>query len=309
MRAVVAPQYGGPEVLDVVDRDTPIMGPDTVLVRTRAASINPVDWKIIRGYLAERFPTTLPLVPGWDVAGEVEAIGPAVTAVAVGDRVMGYARKDWIGEGTWAEQVAVPERGVAAMPTSVGFAEASCLPLAGLTAYQALVDKLAVGQDDTVLIHAASGGVGTLAVQIARALGVRRVIGTASEGSFDHLRGIGAEPVAYGDGLEARLREAAPDGVDAVLDLVGGAALELSPGLLTAPERLCSVVDAARVLELGGHYVFVRPDADQLGELARMVDAGEVTVRINERFGLHDVRAAVERAQAGSVRGKVVLEV
>jgi NADPH:quinone reductase-like Zn-dependent oxidoreductase len=308
MRAVTAATYGGPEVLELTDRDDPKVWPDSVGVRVRAASINPVDYKIVRGYLAGAFPTTLPLIPGWDVAGEVQTVGPAVTHVEVGQRVFGYARKDAVGEGTWAEMVTVPARGIAAMPTSVDFAEASCVPLAGLTAYQSLVGKLDVGDGDVVLIHAASGGVGTFAVQIARALGAR-VIGTASAGSAAHVVGLGGEHVAYGDGLAERVRALAPGGVDAVLDLVGGEALTMSPDLLRVPGRLCSVVDAATVLGLGGHYVFVHPDVAQLAALAAMVDDGRVRVHVQERYPLAQAARAMEAAESGSVRGKLVLEV
>jgi NADPH:quinone reductase-like Zn-dependent oxidoreductase len=308
MRAIVVNAYGGPEVLGIGERPEPKVGPDSVLVRVRAASVNPVDYKIVRGYLDRAFPTVFPLVPGWDVAGEVVSVGPAVTHLEVGQRVYGYARKDYIGDGTWAELVAVPARGVAPMPTSVDFVEASCLPLAGLTAYQCLVDTLAVGSGDVVLVHAASGGVGTFAVQIAAALGAR-VIGTSSEGSADHVRRLGGEPVGYGDGLVERVRALAPDGVDAVVDLAGGEALDVSPELMREGGRLVSVTNAVRVKELGGHYVFVRPDVDDLTELARLVDIGKLAVYVQDRFPLDDVRAAVARAETGHVRGKVVLEV
>src|SRR5512144_1801134 len=190
MRLVVIVGYGGPEVLALGERPDPKLGPDSVLVRVAAASINPVDYKIVRGYLDPAFPTYLPLIPGWDVAGEVAAVGPAVTHVRVGQPVFAYARKDYIADGTWAELVAVPARGVAPAPESVDVVAASCLPLAGLTAYQALTDKLAVGPGDTVLVHAASGGVGTFATQIAVALGAR-VVGTAGDRNADYVRGAG----------------------------------------------------------------------------------------------------------------------
>ena len=308
MRAVVAESYGGPEVLRVGDHPEPELGPDSVLVRVRAASLNPVDYKITRGYLDAAFPTVFPLVPGWDVAGEVVAAGPAVRHVRVGQPVLGYARKDFVGAGTWAELVAVPARGIAPAPDAVDAVAASCLPLAGLTAWQSLVEVLEVGQGDTVLVHAASGGVGTLAVQIAVARGAR-VLGTASAASAEHVRALGAEHLEYGDGLTDRVRELAPDGVDAVLDLVGGEALETSPGVLREPGRLVSVVDAARVTELGGTYVFVRPDVAQLGDLARLVDEGRLRPVVQETHPLERVQDAVRAAEDGPVRGKVVLTV
>ena len=309
MRAVLASRYGGPEVLDLGERPDPKIGPDTVLVRVRAASINPVDWKIVKGYLDGAWPVIFPLTPGWDVAGEVVAAGPAVTHVHPGDRVFGYARRDFTGEGTWAQLAAVPARGIALMPEQTDFAAASGLPLAGLTAYQCLADKARVSSGDSVLVHAASGGVGSMAVQIARALGAARVIGTTSERNFDYVRGLGAEPVAYGDGLAARVRELAPDGVDAVVDLAGGEALAASAELVTNRHRVVSVVDAAGVTALGGQYVFVRPDVAGLDQLARWADAGQLRVHVEAEFGLDRVREAVEQAMAGHTRGKLVLTV
>jgi NADPH:quinone reductase-like Zn-dependent oxidoreductase len=308
MRAVVAKQYGGPEVLELDERPEPKVWPDAVLVRVAAASINPVDYRIVRGYLDAAFPTVHPLVPGWDVAGDVVRVGPAVTHVEVGEHVYGYARKDFIGEGTWAELVAVPARGIAAAPRSLDATEASCVPLAGLTAYQALTDKAGVGPGDVVLVHAAAGGVGSFAVQIAVALGAQ-VIGTASSRNHDYLRQLGVDPVNYGEGLAERVRALAPDGVDAVVDLVGGAALEMSPSLVKDAHRLVSVIDAAAVQRLGGQYLFVRPDVDDLAELARLIDERAVRVHIDRRYPLADVRAAVEYAEHGHVRGKVVLGV
>ena len=307
MRAVALDQYGDPRELAVREVDDPKVGPDTVLVRTAAASINPVDYKIAQGLLDGRFPVLWPLVLGWDVAGEVVALGPAVRGLEVGQRVVGYARKDHLGGGTWAELVGVPARGVAPAPKRLGDVASSCLPLAGLTAWQSLVEVLEVGTGDTVLVHAATGGVGHLAVQIARSRGAS-VIGTCSGPNTAYLRSLGAEAVEYGEGLEDRVRGLAPDGVDAVLDLVGGEALTASPGLLRAASagRLVSVVDADTVRSLGGTYVFVRPDAEQLAELTRLADAGELVPEVQSTHPLDDVRVAVSQARAG-VRGKVVL--
>src|ERR1700754_3431696 len=194
MKAVALTEYGGPEVLSVRDLPEPLVGPDTVLIEVRAAGVNPVDWKIRQGYLQGAFPHHLPLIPGWDVAGVVKATGPAVTAYRAGDEVIGYARKDHVQHGTYAELVSAPDRVLAPKPHTIDFDHAAGLPLAGLTALQAL-RAVEVGTGDVVLVHAAAGGVGHLAVQIARELGAARVIGTASERNHDFLRELGAEPV------------------------------------------------------------------------------------------------------------------
>lgn len=308
MRAAVAMEYGGPEVLEVRDVDDPKAGPDYVMVDVHAASINPVDYAIVGGYLDAAFPVVWPLIPGWDVAGEVVATGPAVRHVEQGQRVFGYARKDLVGTGSWAEQVALPARGVGPAPASLDDVGASCLPLAGMTAWQALVEDLAVGDGDTLLLHAATGGVGHLATQIAVTRGAR-VVGTCSQPNHGLLRELGGEPVSYGDGLADRVREVAPDGVDAVADFAGGGALEASDELLGTPGRVVSVVDPHAAKQRGGTYVFVRPEVAHLAALAELADAGELTPHVQSVHDLDDVREGVEEASSGKVRGKVVLRV
>ncbi|MDP9071745.1 MAG: NADP-dependent oxidoreductase [Actinomycetota bacterium] len=308
MRAIAIDRYGGPEVLELRELPTPKVGPDVVLVRARAAGVNPVDTKTREGGLDGRFPAHFPLIPGWDVAGTVEAVGPDVTEFAPGDEVIGYVRRDHVQWGTYAEYVAAPIRTVAPKPAEVGWAEAAALPLAGLTAWQALTRGLKVGHGDVVLVHAAAGGVGSFAVQLARLFGAT-VIGTASEGTHDYLRSLGAEPVAYGAGLVERVRALAPDGVTAALDLVGGDALEVSPQLLATGGRIASVLDPKKTTELGGRYIFVRPDPSQLAELSRLVDDGRLTVRLERTFPLDDAAGAQRLIEAGHVHGKLALEI
>ncbi|WP_121400887.1 NADP-dependent oxidoreductase [Micromonospora sp. M71_S20] len=308
MKAIAIDTYGPADLLTVRDLPDPPVGPDTVLVRVRAAGVNPVDWKVREGYLAGAIPGHFPLVPGWDAAGVIEAVGPAVTGFAVGDEVVGYVRRDHVQYGTYAELVPAPERTLAAKPVRASWAEAGGLPLAGLTAYQAL-QSARTGAGDTVLVHGASGGVGHLAVQIARALGADRVIGTAGAANHDFVRSLGAEPVAYGDGLADRVRAVAPDGVDVVLDLFGGDALDVSAELITRPARLISTADPEHVTRLGGSYLFVKPSTVDLGMLAGLVDAGRLTVHVERTFPLAQAADAQRLVEAGHVRGKVVLEV
>lgn len=306
MKAATYSAYGQP--LELTEVDEPKIGPDWVKVAVRATSVNPVDWKIAAGGLDALLDTYFPVTAGWDVAGVVEAVGPAVTTLAPGDEVFGYVRKDAVHGGTYAEKVAAPIRTLAKKPANASFAEAGAIPLTGLTAFQSLVHVLGVGPDDVVVIHGASGGVGSFAVQIARWLGAR-VIGTASEGNHEYLRGLGAEPVEYGDGLVDRVRAIAPDGVTAVLDL-NGADLAMSPDLLaeSSAGRIASIIDPG-VKEMGGRYVFVRPDADDLGELARLFDDGTLTVQIAATFELADAQQAWELSQQGHTRGKIVITV
>jgi NADPH:quinone reductase-like Zn-dependent oxidoreductase len=304
MRGVAYDRYGGPEVLTLRDDlPDPPVGPDTVLVRAHAAGVNPVDIAIRQGHLAGFYPHHFPIVPGWDVAGVVEAVGPAVTAFAAGDEVFGYVRRDDVQWGTTADLVPVPPRCLAHKPESLSFAEAAGLPLAGLTAYQALTEALDVGEGDRVLVHRAAGGVGFNAVQIAVALGAH-VVGTASPRNHGFLRDAGvAEVLDYSAGpISAQLSEP----VDAVLDLVGGDTLADAPKQVRDRARVASVVDPV-VNEMGGRYVFVRPEHEHLEELGRMADAGQLRVPIARAFPLEQTAEAQELVAGGHVRGKVVV--
>jgi NADPH:quinone reductase-like Zn-dependent oxidoreductase len=308
VKAIAMNQYGGPDVLKLAtDAPEPKVGPDFVLVRAKAAGVNPVDWKVREGLLDGLFQTDFPVILGWDVAGVVERTGPAVSEFSPGDEVIGYVREDHVSRGTYAELVSAPVRTLGRKPTRLSWTEAAGLPLAGLTAYQALAKALGVNEDDTVLIHAASGGVGTFAVQIAVAKGAR-VIGTASARNHDFLRELGAEPVEYGDGLVDRVRRLSPGGVSAALDLIGGEALDVTPELLTPTGRWASVVDPS-VTERGGRYVFVRPDPTDLSTLANLADDGRLRVPVARTFPLAEAAEAQRLLAEGHTRGKIVLEI
>ncbi|GAA1646040.1 NADP-dependent oxidoreductase [Georgenia ruanii] len=305
MKAAAIQSFDGPDALEITELDAPPLGPDTLLVEMAAASINPVDWQILHGRLRGAFYHHLPVVPGWDVAGTVVAVGPAVRGVAPGDRVAAYARKDHIQDGTFAEVVSVSERSWAHIPDGVPFDVAACVPLAGMTADMTL-DAAQVGAGDTVLVHAAAGGVGSFAVQLARLRGAT-VIGTASPRNHDYLAGLGATPVAYGEGLVENVRAAAPDGVDAVIDLVGGEALDATDRLLRAGGRVASVLDPSVKDRFGGAYVFVHADRERLARLLGLVADGRLRVEIAERFPLDQARRALQLSEGRHVRGKLVL--
>ena len=307
MRAAIYDQYGGADVIEVREVADPPVGPDTVLVRAKATSVNPVDWKVREGYLQGAFPHHLPIITGWDVAGVVEAVGPAVrTGLKVGDEVFGYVRRDDLAFGTAAELVPAPERTVARKPAGVSFEEAASLPLAGMTAYQCLVEALDVHPGERVLIHAASGGVGHLAVQIAKALGAH-VIGTASPANHDWLKELGADEVLdYNDGPISKQLDTR---VDAVVDLIGGDALEDAPDQVEDASRVVSVIDAATVLEQGGHYVFVRPSRENLQALTELVESGRLAVTVARTFGLDDIADAHRFSEEGHPRGKVAITI
>ncbi|WP_086831640.1 NADP-dependent oxidoreductase [Streptomyces sp. NRRL B-24572] len=308
MKAISYSRYGGPEVLEYGELPEPKIGPDAVLIEVRAAAVNPVDWKCQAGYLDGLMDAVFPVVPGWDVSGVVVRLGLCVPEFAVGDEVMGYVREDFLSRGTFAEYVAAPVRTLARKPRAFGFEEAAALPLVGLTAYQALHRPLAVRPGDTVLVHAAAGGVGSMAVQIARHLGCR-VIGAARDAGLERVAELGAEPVRYDEETFAdQVRALAPQGVDAVLDTIGGPFLKLSAPLLAPQGRLASIADG-EVLALGGTYFWTRPDAADLAALADLADEGVLTVRVARSFPLEQAAEAQRANAAGGLNGKVVVTV
>lgn len=304
MKAVILEAFGSQ--LRVAEHPDPKVAPGEVLIEVRAAGVNPVDWKVGAGYLDPIMESTLPIVPGWDVAGVVAAVGLDVSEYAVGDEVIGYVRKDSVHLGTYAEKVSASVRFLAPKPAALSWEQAAGLPLAGLTALQSL-DRVRAGEGDVVLIHAAAGGVGTIATQLAVARGAR-VIGTASERNHDFLRDLGAEPVTYGDGLADRVRELAPDGVDVVLDLVGDGAVAVSVPLVKDVSRVVSIADKAAG-DSGGHYVWVRPDVADLTKLSELADAGTITVTVDRALPLDQANEAWQLSQEGRTRGKLVLTV
>ena len=297
--------YGSDDVLSLRDLPDPKVGPGEVRIRVKRAGVNPVDWKVISGGLDGLMDAVFPVVPGWDVAGVVESVGIDTPEFQVGDEVVAYARKDVVHGGTFAELVTMSVRGVAPKSPSLGWDEAGGLPLAGLTALQTL-DRLVVSSSDTVLVHGGAGGVGALAVQIAKARGAR-VIATASHANHEFLSGLGATPVAYGDGVVDRVREIAPNGVDVVVDFVGGVR-DVTMAVLTDGGRHASVADST-VLETGGSWFWVRPSAEGLVELGRIADAGQLHVPVAEVLPLEEVPAAFARSRDGHVRGKLVIAV
>jgi len=313
MRAITYAAYGDESVLTLDSQyPDPQPGPGELLIRIKAAGVNPVDWQVVQGDLADKLDVRLPAIPGWDVAGVVEAAGSGVQTFKPGDEVFGYARLPVVQHGTYAEFVVVPEQYVARRPQGGSWAQAGGLPLVGLTALQSLAavgvggeNGPKVGVGEIVLIHAVAGGVGSTAAQIAGAKGAR-VIGTASPRNHEFVTELGAEPVEYGPGLEARVRELAPDGVDAVADYVGGDAIARSVALVKDPSRMVSVVNP-QVTEFGGKFVFTQPDPKGLKELARLVDEKELEIHVQQELPLEKAAEAFQLSKQHRTRGKLVL--
>jgi NADPH:quinone reductase-like Zn-dependent oxidoreductase len=308
MRAALYHHYGDPEILTVTEVAEPKIGPDSVVVDVHATSVNPVDWKIMAGYLDGIMDIHFPVIPGWDVAGIVSAVGPAVEEFHVGDRVFGYVRMDVVQHGSFAERIAAPVRTLALMPTVATFAQAAAAPLAGLTAYQGLVDALQLQQGETVLVTGGAGGVGTFAIQIAQAIGAN-VLATGSEESAEFLRSLGAQPVLSGaPELRATVDELAPSGLDALFDLYGGEDLETLIPSVNDPRRVASVATTT-IKDHGGHYVFVRPDRAGLEALAALIDGHKLQPILAGIYDLDHAGEAMRASMSGHTRGKIVVTV
>ncbi|QMU97111.1 NADP-dependent oxidoreductase [Microbacterium esteraromaticum] len=304
MRAVVYDRFTKDlDALEVRDLPEPKLAPASVLIEVRAAGVNPVDWKLMAGGLDAIMPTQFPVIPGWDVAGVVAAVGMDTPEFQVGDEVMAYARKDSVSAGTFAERVAVPVSAVARKPASLTWEQAGALPLAGGTALRA-VDALGDLTGRTVLIHGAAGGVGGFAVQIAASRGAK-VIATASERNHDYVRALGGEPTTYGDGLGERVRAIAGGSVDAVADFVGGM-LETTLDVLADGGAHVSIADPS-VVRHGGRHIWVRPDGTQTARLAELADRKLLRIEVAETFPLERVADAFRASQSGHTRGKLVI--
>lgn len=299
--AIVFAEYGNPEVLHPIDIDPPTAAADEVRIRVRAAGVNPADVKLRRGDFAAVMPSTFPSRLGNEYAGIVDQTGDGVTGFVAGDQVLGSATGQ-----CYAEYIVADAADVVRKPAGMPWTAAAALPAVGQTAYTAL-RQLAVQAGDTLLIHAAAGGVGTIAVQLAQLWGAT-VIGTASARNHDYLRSLGAVPVTYGDGLLERIQALAPAGVDAALDCIGGEAIAASLALVPDRHRIGTLVDAEAARTYGIQRVGGRSTA-ALRELVTLYEQGRLKLPIHATFSLTEAHLAHREVQTGHVRGKVVLTV
>jgi len=298
--AVAFSSYGDPEVLRVIDVPEPHAGAGEVRVRMRAAGVQPFDCAFRRGALQGFMPARFPQVLGNDFAGVVDEVGADITVVAAGADVLGFCTL-----AAHAELVVVPADQVVARPSSMAWEVAGGLSASGQTAFNALRD-LGVGRGDTLLVHAAAGGVGTIAVQLAREWGAE-VVGTASERNHEYLRSLGAQPVTYGPALAERVRAVAPGGITVALDCIGGDAVPVSIELAGGPERVGTIADHGAVATYGVRRPGGERSAHHLGELVRLYTAGRLHVTIQATFPLAQAAEAHRQVETGHVRGKVVL--
>ena len=310
-RAVRFDKYGGLEVLQVVEVERPTPGPGKVLVRVKAAGINPGEASIRKGMFADRWPSTFPSGQGSDLAGIVEEVGPGVTPrvtprvtnVAVGDEVIGFTND----RSSQADFVVVESGNLVPRPGNVSWEQAGALFVAGTTAYAA-VRSVALSAGDTVVVSGAAGGVGSIAVQLARNAGAK-VIGLSSDANRKWLADYGVIPVTYGDGVEDRVRAAAGGKIDAFVDTFGGGYVQLALKLGVAPNRIDTIIDFAAAAKYGvkteGNHEAA--NADVLAQLSGLVAAGRLEIPMKV-YPLAEVRDAYRELEQRHTRGKIVLE-
>ncbi|SEN73643.1 NADP-dependent oxidoreductase [Actinacidiphila rubida] len=302
-RAYVYNRFGGPEAEAFADLPRPVPGPGQLLVAVRASGVNPADWKRREGMAAPGEPAPrFPRVFGREAAGVVAEVGEGVTGFAVGDEVFGHPVA-----GSYAQFTLLPEGAAAVKPAAVSFADAATLPVAGGTAWDGL-RQLDLPRGATLLVNGAGGGVGSAAVQIAVHDGLR-VIGTAGAAKADFVTSLGAAHVASGPGVADRVRAVAPDGVDAVFDLVGGEPLRAVAALAADPRRVISVADKAGVAELGGSAVTRARTTRALEAVVALVAEGALDPFVTRTFPLDQADRALRAVEDGHTRGKVVIEV
>jgi NADPH:quinone reductase-like Zn-dependent oxidoreductase len=308
MKAVYIEAYGGREQLKYGHLPEPELRPNDVLIEVHAAAVNPVDWKIRNGWLQQRIQYTFPLVLGWDVAGVVVKTGPKVTKFKVGDAV--FSRPDIQRNGAYAEYIAVDEGLVAPKPANVSFEEAAAVPLAALTAWEALVDNAQVQSGQQVLVHAGAGGVGIYAIQLAKHFGAR-VTTTVSTRNVDLARSLGADNVIDYTGQDFTSTGRV---YDIVFDTVGGDVLDKSFGVVKPGGTLVSIVsppDQAKceANNIRGAWFFLEPDGEKLATIGKLIEEGQVRPVVGAVFPLAEAAKAHELSESRHLQGKIVLKV
>ncbi len=319
MKAIVIDEFGGPEVLTYRDHPVPDINENQVLIKVKASGVNPADWKIREGYVAELFPHQLPLVLGWDMAGVVDSIGKNVTTFAAGDEVYCFPRLPTVQHGTYAEFAPADSDMLARKPANLSFAEASTIPLVSLTAWQALVDFGELKADQTLFVEAGAGGVGGMAIQIAKHLGAR-VCATASARNHEYLKTLGADHVIdyQNDDIEASVKFFSKEGVDLVFDCTGRENVAINfdyvrkPGgrVATINGLVHTIPELERNEELHkvrAKLVVVEPRGEQLEEITKLIESGQLKALPVESYPLQQAKAALSKSQEGHVQGKLAL--
>lgn len=318
MKAMILKSFGGPDSFELSDVPKPVPQAGQVLVRVRATSINPLDYQVRRGDYPDLVP--LPAITGHDVSGVVEAVGPGVSAFAPGDEVW-YTPQIFDGQGSYAEYHVAAESIIARKPAALSHLEAASLSLVGGTVWEALTVRAVLRVGESILIHGGAGGVGHVAIQVAKAMGAR-VFTTVREANADFVRSLGADVVidyTQEDYVEAIMRETAGHGVDVVFDTIGGDTLSRSADVLAQLGRVVSIVDIAQPQNLvqawgknaSYHFVFTRQNRGKLDELSALVERGQLRPHVGAVYSLADIPLAHARLESGNngLLGKIAIAV
>ena len=314
MKAVALNKFGGVEQLHLTEIPTPQPGLNEVQIQVEYTAINPVDWKICSGSF-QKIPHKFPLIPGWDAAGKISAVGKNVTKFKVGDEVYAYCRKPTVQWGTYAEFVCFDAEHVALKPKKLNFAQAAAIPLVGLTAWQGLFDQAKLKRGESILIHGGAGGVGSLAIELAKNAGAT-IYTTASKNNHDYVKKLGANfAIDYtSEDFVKKIKSSFPQGIDVVLDCVGGETLEKSYQILKPKGRLVSIVnkpdeEKCKKYNITGSIFMVEPNGNQLKQLAELIDQGKIHAPHIKELPLSQFAEAQEENRKGHTRGKIVLRV
>lgn len=297
--ALVFTDYGGPETQELIDRQQPVPGPGEVAIEVKAAGVNPADWKIREGRLGHHW--KLPAPMGREASGVVTAVGEGVEDFAVGDEVLGLPAT---GHGGIAQHTVLSAEKTVLKPEEISFADAAAIPVAGATAYD-VTHQIELEAGQSLLILGAGGGVGLMAAQIGK-VHQFTVLGVASASKKELVESTGATFIESGDGVNDRVRRLAPEGVDLIVDLVGGDALRDIAPVAKDPQNIVSTADPATATELGG--AGVERSGEGLAKITDVIKYGLVSPNVRERFSLADAREAMAVVETGHTAGKVVVE-
>ena len=310
MKAANFEAFDGPEKVKMTIMEVPELKEGEVLIRIKAAGVNPVDAVISKGVYKNMIPHSLPVIPGWDLCGVVEDRGHAARRFKVGDEVYAYARRPAVKWGTFAEYIVIPDSYLAKKPENLSPEEAAGIPLAGLTAYQSLYDAGRLQEKQTVLILGASGGVGSFAIQLAKIKGAK-VIGVASKKNHSYMKELGADyTIDYKDThIGEAAKEIFSEGVDLIFDCTSGESLQQALLALKSSGKLVSILNQGKDLNPDIHfqYVFVEPNARQLEHLRELAEAGKIKVHVSKTYPLSLAAEALKEIQSLHTTGKIVI--
>ncbi|RAU81813.1 NADP-dependent oxidoreductase [Pontibacter arcticus] len=310
MKAAIYEEFGGSDKIKISTVEIPELKEGEVLVKIKAAGVNPVDYVVREGYLKEMLPYQFPVIPGWDVAGVVEEHAFSARRFEVGDEVYAYARRPTMQYGTFAEYIVIPESYLASKPKNMTWEQAAGIPLVGLTAYQSMFDAGNLQAGQTVLILGASGGVGTIGIQLAKEKGAT-VIGVASEKNHAYMQELGADhTIDYKDNhIGQAVKAILPEGVDLIFDCASGETLTQSLEALKPGGKLVSILNQGQDLDksIDFTYVFVEPNSKQLEHMRQLAEDGKLNVPKTKSYTLEQTAEALDQIQTQHTTGKIVI--